>query len=171
MIHVYSLPHTMSGLVVDVYAIAMGVGLAILPSLAWRLGKKRVTIVLCVITLIVWIVYMVVSSLAVPSLLLFAVVFGFFFQAPRATGPALMESLPGVNPGNVGVAAGIWTMAANMGVFFLPILLGAVYDHFKIPGGMWSILIGYFPALVAVLAVKENMRFRCIAQKLMHYSG
>ena len=58
----------------------------------------------------------------------------------------------------MGVAAGIWTMAVNVGVFFLPILFGAVYDHLKIPGGMWSILIGYFLALLAVLVVKEKHR-------------
>ncbi len=69
-----------------------------------------------------------------------------------------MENLPGVNPGNVGVAAGIWTMAVNMGVFFPPILFGAVYDHLWIPGGMWSILIGYFPALLAALVLREKHR-------------
>lgn len=156
MIRVHDLPPEMAGLVVGVYAIAMGVGLAFLPALASRWGRKAITIALCVITLIVWVIYMASPSWTVASLFAFAVVFGFFFEAPWATGLAIMESLPGVTARNVGVAAGVWTMAVNMGVFFLPILLGDVTDYLKMTGGMWSILISYFVAMAAVALVKEH---------------
>ena len=34
--------------------------------------------------------------------------------------------------------------------------MGAVFDSFKIPGGMWVIVIGYAISFVALLLVKEN---------------
>ena len=153
------LPGPLAGTVVGIYAIAMGVGLALLPALAGRIGKKRISIILCVITLIVWLVYMFVPTWTVVSLLAFAVILGFFFEAPWATGLALLESLPGVTPANVGVAAGMWTMAVNTGVFFLPLLFGWILDSTGgagAGGGLWAILIGYAVALVTVLFVREH---------------
>ena len=159
MIVARHLPPALAGTVVGIYAIAMGVGLAILPALAGRVGKKKISIVLCAITLIVWLVYMFVPNWTVVSLLAFAVILGFFFEAPWATGLSLLESLPGVTSANVGVAAGMWTMAVNTGVFFLPILFGWILDRTGGPGGtggLWAILIGYAAALVAVLFVSEG---------------
>jgi NNP family nitrate/nitrite transporter-like MFS transporter len=150
------LPPALAGSVVGIYAIAMGIGLAILPSLAGRIGKKKISIILCVITLVIWLVYIFVPSWTTGSLLVFAVALGFFFEAPWATGLALLESLPGVTPANVGVAAGLWTMAVNTGVFFLPLIFGWIVDSTGGPGasgGLWAMLIGYALGLLAVLAV------------------
>lgn len=156
MIVVRHLPAAMAGAVVGIFAIATGVGLAVLPSLASRWGKKTTTVVLSVVTLILWIFYIAVPAWSIASLFGFAIVFGFVFQAPWATALALLESMPGVTARNVGVAAGVWTMAVNIGVFCLPILIGAIADQFKIPGGMWSILITCFLCLLAAATVKEK---------------
>lgn len=159
MIVARHLPPALAGSVVGIYAIAMGIGLAILPALAGRVGKKRISIILCVITLLIWLFYMFIPNWTVASLLIFAVALGFFFEAPWATGLALLESLPGVTPANVGVAAGLWTMAVNTGVFFLPLIFGWIVDSTGGPGasaGLWAMLIGYGLGLIAVLGVKEK---------------
>lgn len=160
MIVVRHLPPPLAGVVVGIFSIAMGVGMVILPSFAGRVGKKRLSILLCAATLIVFIIYMILPQWTVAGLFVFAIVYGFFFEAPWATGLALMESLPGVTPGNIGVAAGVWTMAVNIGVFFLPIVAGAVVDATGGPGGaglLWSLLIGYAIGLAAVLPVREKL--------------
>jgi cyanate permease len=153
------LPPALAGSVVGIYAIAMGIGLAVLPALAGQIGKKRISVILCSITLLILIVYMIVPNWTTTSLLIFAVAWGFFFQAPWATGLALMESLPGVTPANVGVAAGVWIMAVNTGVFFLPLIFGSILASTGGPGGtggLWAILIGYGVALLAMLAARDN---------------
>lgn len=153
------LPPARAGSVVGFYAIAMGIGLALLPMLAGRVGKKRISIILCSITLAIWIIYMFVPNWTEASLLIFAVALGFFFEAPWATGLALLESLPGVTPANVGIAAGLWTMAVNAGVFFLPLLFAwivASTGGAGGTGGLWAILIGYAVALLAMLAARDR---------------
>jgi nitrate/nitrite transporter NarK len=155
----HHLPSALAGSVVGIYAIAMGIGLAILPALAGRIGKKRISVILCSITLLIWIIYMIVPSWTAGSLLIFAVALGFFFEAPWATGLALLESLPGVTPSNVGVAAGLWTMTVNIGVFFLPLIFGwilASTGGVGGTGGLWAILIGYGVGLLAMLAARDN---------------
>lgn len=162
------LPPALAGSVVGIYAIAMGIGLAILPALAGRIGKKRISVILCSITLAIWIIYMIVPNWTAASLLLFAVAFGFFFQAPWATGLALMESLPGVTPANVGVAAGVWIMAVNTGVFFLPLIFGSILvstGGAGGTGGLWAILIGYGVSLLAMLAARDNHVMRVEASE------
>ncbi len=163
MIVLHGLQPPKAGTVAGLYAIAMGVGLGILPAFAGAVGKKRISVILCAITTIVWIVYMVIPTWGGASLFIFAVVFGFFFEAPWATGLALMESLPGVTPANVGVAAGVYTMATNIGVFGLPIVMGVIMDsaggQFKPSGnvaGMWWVLIGYAIGLLAMIVVSEK---------------
>jgi NNP family nitrate/nitrite transporter-like MFS transporter len=163
MIVLHGLKPQLAGTVAGLYAIAMGVGLAILPSFAGVLGKKWCSIIFCALTLLVWIFYMDSKSLTIPQLLIFAVVFGFFFEAPWATGMALMTSLPGVTAANVGLASGVYTMATNIGVFFLPLVMGAVMDASGGPfspggnwAGMWTVLIGYGLGLAAMLAVKQK---------------
>ncbi|MDR3556805.1 MAG: MFS transporter [Syntrophobacteraceae bacterium] len=163
MIVLHGLKPQLAGTVVGLYSIAMGVGMAILPSFAGAVGKKKLTVILCAITTAVWIFYMAAKSMSIPELLVFAVIFGFFFEAPWATGMALMTSLPGVTPANVGLSSGVYTMATNIGVFCLPLVLGGVMDAaggpFKPSGnwaGMWAILIGYGIALVVMFAVKEK---------------
>jgi NNP family nitrate/nitrite transporter-like MFS transporter len=159
MIVARHLPPPMAGLVVGIFAIGMGVGLAILPAFAGGVGIKRMTVILCSLTLLVWIAYMFLHDMTTPSLLLFAVVFGFFFEAPWATGLALMESMPGVTPANIGVAAGLWTMFVNVGVFFLPIICGAIVENTGGSGGsglLWTILIGYALGLLALLPAKDS---------------
>lgn len=149
----------LAGSVVGIYAIAMGIGLAVLPALAGRVGKKRVSVILCSITLLIWIIYMIVPSWTTMSLLIFAVALGFFFQAPWATGLALLESLPGVTAANVGVAAGLWTMAVNTGVFFLPLVFGWILAGTGGEGGtggLWAILIGYGVGLLAMLLARDD---------------
>ncbi len=153
------LPPALAGSVVGIYAIAMGIGLAVLPALAGRIGKKRISVILCSIALAIWIIYMIVPRWTTPSLLIFAVTLGFFFEAPWATGLALLESLPGVTPANVGVAAGMWTMAVNTGVFFAPLIFGSILagtGGAGGTGGLWAILIGYGVALLAMLAARDN---------------
>ncbi len=153
------LPPALAGSVVGIYAIAMGLGLAVLPALAGGIGKKRISVILCSITLILWIIYMIVPTWTATSLLLFAVALGFFFEAPWATGLALLESLPGVTAANVGVAAGVWTMAVNAGVFFVPVIFGWILGSTGGAGGtagLWAILIGYGVGLLAMLAARDN---------------
>lgn len=160
MIVARHLPPPLAGFVVGIFSIAMGVGLAILPAFAGRIGRKKLSIMLCCATLLVFIVYMLVPKWTVGMLILFAIIYGFFFEAPWATGLAILESLPGVTPANIGVAAGIWTMAVNIGVFFLPIIAGAIVDSTGGPGGigvMWVLLIGYAIGLAAVLPVREKL--------------
>jgi len=153
------LPPALAGSVVGTYAIAMGIGLAVLPALAGRIGTRRISLILCSITLVIWIIYMVVPRWNVASLLMFAVVLGFFFEAPWATGLALLESLPGVTPANVGVAAGLWTMAVNTGVFFLPLAFGWILagtGGAGGTGGLWAMLIGYGVGLLAMLLARDD---------------
>ena len=162
MIVLHGLKPQLAGTVAGMYSIAMGLGMAILPSFAGAVGKKRLTVILCAITLAVWIIYMFTTSMTIPALLIFAVVFGFFFEAPWATGMSLMTTMPGVTPVNVGLASGVYTMATNIGVFCLPVLLGAVMDAFggRNPSGnwagMWTILVLYAIALVSMAAVREK---------------
>lgn len=153
------LPPALAGSVVGIYAIAMGIGLAVLPALAGGIGKKRISVILCSISLVLWIIYMLVPTWAATSLLLFAVALGFFFEAPWATGLALLESLPGVTAANVGVAAGAWTMAVNAGVFFVPVVFGWILGSTggaAGTAGLWAILIGYGVGLLAMLAARDN---------------
>ncbi|MDR3568508.1 MAG: MFS transporter [Syntrophobacteraceae bacterium] len=159
MIVARHLPPPMAGTVVGIFAIGMGVGLAILPAFAGGVGVKKMSIILCVLTLLVWVAYMVLPTWTPSTLLLFAVVFGFFFEAPWATGLALMESMPGVTPANIGVAAGLWTMFVNVGVFFLPLICGGIVENTGGSGAsglLWTILIGYGLGLLAVLPVRDS---------------
>ncbi|MGH7224211.1 MAG: hypothetical protein ACRELF_13350, partial [Gemmataceae bacterium] len=165
----HHLPPALAGSVVGIYAIAMGIGLAVLPALAGRVGKRRISVILCSIALIIWITYMIVPTWAAASLLIFAVALGFFFEAPWATGLALMESLPGVTPANVGIAAGLWTMAVNAGVFFLPLIFGWILAGTGGAGGtagLWAILIGYGVGLLAMIAARDNHVTEVEASKL-----
>jgi nitrate/nitrite transporter NarK len=164
MIVMHGLKPQLAGTVVGVYSIAMGIGMAILPSFAGTIGKKRLTVILCAITTAVWIYYMITKNMTIPGLFIFAMVLGFFFEAPWATGMSIMTTLEGVTPSNVGLASGIYTMATNIGVFCLPLLMGLIMDAAGKPhspssswAGMWTVLIGYAIALVAMVAVREKM--------------
>lgn len=155
----HHLPPALAGSVVGVYAIAMGVGLAVLPVFAGRIGKRRISLILCSITLVIWIIYMIMPSWTAAALVIFAVVLGFFFEAPWATGLALMESLPGVTHANVGVAAGLWTMAVNAGVFLIPLIFGWILagtGGAGGTGGLWAILIGYAAGMLAMLLARDD---------------
>ncbi len=163
MIVVHKLPASLAGIIVGLFSIAAGVGFAILPPLAGRWGKKTTGVMVGTITLVVWIVYMVVPSFTVGGLVVFALVLGFFYEAPWALGLAIQENLPGVTPRNVGVMAGLWTVATNVGVFVLPLIEGAMVDKFGIKGGMWSILIVYLAFFVAMLQVKEKPEAKAVA--------
>ena len=156
MVVLYKMSPPMAGLVAGLYPIAMGVGLAVLPPLASKLGKKGAALLYTAIALIAWLVYMFVHSWTIAGLIVFALIFGFFFEAPWALGVAIQTTLPGVTPRNHGVANGVWTVGTNIGVFVLPLIMGAIFDAYKIPGGMWAIVIGYFISFVALLLVKEN---------------
>ncbi len=163
MIVMHGLKPQMAGTVVGMYSIAMGIGMAILPIFAGTVGKKRLTVILCAITTAVWIYYMVTKSMTIPELLLFAVVLGFFFEAPWATGMSLMTSMPGVTPNNVGLSSGVYTMGTNIGVFCLPLIMGGIIDAsggpFKPSGnwaGLWTVLIFYAIALVTMILAKEK---------------
>lgn len=164
MIVLHGLKPPMAGTVVGLYSIAMGVGMAILPSFAGVIGKKRLTVILCAITTAVWIFYMFTKSMSIPGLFLFAVVFGFFFEAPWATGMSLMVSVEGVTPSNVGLASGVYTMGTNIGVFCLPLLMGGLIDvsggPFKPSGnwaGMWAVFAGLAIAVVSMILVREKV--------------
>ena len=69
----HHLSPALAGSVVGIYAIAMGIGLAVLPALAGRIGKKRISVILCSITLVIWIIYMIVPSWTAASLLIFEI--------------------------------------------------------------------------------------------------
>lgn len=156
MVVVHKLPPALAGVIVGLFAISAGVGFAILPPLAGRWGRKATGVVIGLIALVVWIVYMLIPSLQVAGLVVFALVLGFFYEAPWALGLAIQENLPGVTPRNVGVMAGLWTMATNLGVFVLPLIQGAMVDHFSIEGGMWSILVVYVLFLLAMILTQEK---------------
>ncbi len=159
MIVMHGLKPPLAGTVVGLYSIAMGIGMAILPTFAGAVGKKRLTVILCAITFAVWVIYMVTKNLTIPEMLLFAVVYGFFFEAPWATGMAMMTSMPGVTPANVGLASGVYTMMTNVGVFCLPLLMGLIMDASgpsKLIAGMWTILVLYGIALVSMIMVSEK---------------
>jgi len=156
MVVLYKMSPPQAGTVAGLYPIAMGVGLAVLPPLAGKLGKKGAGLLFTAIALIAWLVYMFVHSWTISGLIVFALILGFFFEAPWALGVAIQTSLPGVTPRNHGVASGVWTVATNIGVFCLPLIMGAVFDAFKIPGGMWVIVIGYLISFIALALVKEN---------------
>ena len=160
MIVARHLPPPLAGTIVGIFAIGMGVGLAILPAFAGAVGLKKMTMILCSLTLLVWAAYMFIPTWTTPTLLIFAVAFGFFFEAPWATGLGLMESMPGVTPANIGVAAGMWTMFVNVGVFFLPIICGKIVEETGGPGAsglLWTILIGYGLGLLTLIAVKDPL--------------
>ncbi|MDA8334113.1 MAG: MFS transporter [Peptococcaceae bacterium] len=156
MVVLYKMSPPLAGTVAGLYPIAMGVGLAVLPPLAGKMGKKGAGLLYTAIALIAWLVYVFTHTWTIPGLIVFALIFGFFFEAPWALGVAIQTSLPGVTPRNHGVASGVWTVGTNIGVFVLPLIMGAVFDSFKIPGGMWAIVIGYAISFVALLLVKEN---------------
>ncbi len=64
-----------------------------------------------------------------------------------------------MTPTNVGVAAGLWTMAVNTGVFFLPLIFGWILAATGGAGGhagLWAILIGYGLGLLAMLVARDN---------------
>jgi MFS family permease len=146
----------LGGTIAGLFPIAMGVGMILLPSLAGRWGRKVSALVFMAITLIVWLVYLSRSSWDIGILILLAILFGFFFEVPWGLAFSLQESMPGVTPVNMGVAAGAYTVGTNIGVFFLPLILGAFEDHFGFPGGSWALFVAYLIAPLALLMVKEN---------------
>lgn len=150
------LPPELAGTVAGLFPIAMGVGLLFLPSLAGRWGKKTTAISFMGITLIVWLIYLSIPGWTVGGLILIALLFGLFFEAPWALAMAIQESLPGVTSGNMGVAAGAYTVGTNIGVFVLPLVMGALVDKFGLSGGTWSIFVAYLIALAALVAVREK---------------
>ncbi len=146
----------LGGTIAGLFPIAMGVGLILLSSLAGRWGRKTTALIFMIITLIVWLVYLSRASWGIAALILVAILFGLFFEVPWTLAFSLQESMPGVTPVNMGVAAGAYTVATNIGVFFLPLILGSFVDRFGLPGGSWSLFVAYFVALIAMLIVKEN---------------
>jgi len=128
----------------------------LLPPLASRWGRKVSALIFMAITLIVWLVYMSRPSWNIASLILLAILLGLFFEVPWGLAFSLQESMPGVTPVNMGVAAGSYTVGTNIGVFFLPLILGSFVDHFGLSGGSWSLFAAYLIALLALLIVKET---------------
>jgi nitrate/nitrite transporter NarK len=156
MVIAHKLSPALAGTIAGLFPIAMAVGLIFLPPLAGWLGKKVTAIILGIATVIVWIIYMNIATLTIGGLVIVALVFGLFFNVPWSLGLSIQETLPGVNASNMGVAAGAYTVATNVGVFFLPLIMGSMVGHFELEGGMLSILIVYLLALLAMLFVREK---------------
>jgi MFS family permease len=146
----------LGGTIAGLFPIAMGAGMILLPPLASRWGRKVSALIFMAITLIVWLVYMSRPSWNIASLILLAILLGLFFEVPWGLAFSLQESMPGVTPVNMGVAAGSYTVGTNIGVFFLPLILGSFVDHFGLSGGSWSLFAAYLIALLALLIVKET---------------
>jgi nitrate/nitrite transporter NarK len=145
----------LGGTIAGLFPIAMGAGLIFLPSL-FNWGRRVSALVCMAITLIVWLVYLSSPSWDIVFLILAAILFGFWFEVPWALAFSLQEGMPGVTPVNMGVAAGAYTVGTNIGVFFLPLILGSFIDRFGLPGGSWSLFVTYLIALIALLMVKEK---------------
>ncbi len=172
MVVIHKLPPSLAGIIVGLLSIALGLGTAVLPSLAGHWGRKRLAVIIGAVTLIVWMIYMVLpSGIPIAGLILFALLLGFFYEAPWPLGLTVQEHLPGVTSRNVGVMSGLWTMTTNVGVFILPLIEGAMVDRFKIEGGMWSILIVYLFFWVALLFVKERREGVLVEKKAQAFGG
>jgi MFS family permease len=146
----------LGGTIAGLFPIAMGVGLILLSSLAGYWGRKGTTLIFLVIALIVWLVYLSRASWGIGALILVAILFGLFFEVPWTLAFSLQESMPGVTPVNMGVAAGAYTVGTNLGVFVLPLIMGSFVDRFGLPGGSWSLFIALLVALLAMLLVKDK---------------
>lgn len=142
--------------IAGLFPIAMGVGLILLSSLAGLWGRKLTAVIFLAITLVVWLVYLSIPSWGIGALILVAILFGLFFEVPWTLAFSLQESMPGVTPANMGVAAGAYTVGTNLGVFVLPLVMGSFVDHFGLAGGSWSLFAGLLIAFIALLIVKEN---------------
>ncbi len=142
--------------IAGLFPIAMGVGLILLSSLAGLWGRKLTAVIFLAITLVVWLVYLSIPSWGIGALILVAILFGLFFEVPWTLAFSLQESMPGVTPVNMGVAAGAYTVGTNLGVFVLPLVMGSFVDHFGLAGGSWSLFAGLLIAFIALLIVKEN---------------
>jgi len=142
--------------IAGLFPIAMGVGLILLSSLAGLWGRKLTAVIFLAITLVVWLVYLSIPSWGIGALILVAILFGLFFEVPWTLAFSLQESMPGVTPANMGVAAGAYTVGTNLGVFVLPLVMGSFGDHFGLAGGSWSLFAGLLIAFIALLIVKEN---------------
>ncbi|MDA8334765.1 MAG: MFS transporter [Peptococcaceae bacterium] len=145
-----------AGTIAGLFPIAMGAGLIFLPPLAGRWGRKVTGLIFMIITLAVWLVYSSQPSWAIGGLILAAILFGLFFEVPWALAFSLQESMPGVTPVNMGVAAGAYTVGTNIGVFVLPLILGSFVQSAGLAGGTWSLFVTYLIALVALIIVKEK---------------
>lgn len=142
--------------IAGLFPIAMGAGLILLSSLAGLWGRKLTAVIFLAITLVVWLVYLSIPSWGIGALILVAILFGLFFEVPWTLAFSLQESMPGVTPANMGVAAGAYTVGTNLGVFVLPLVMGSFGDHFGLAGGSWSLFAGLLIAFIALLIVKEN---------------
>jgi MFS family permease len=142
--------------IAGLFPIAMGAGLILLSSLAGLWGRKLTAVIFLAITLVVWLVYLSIPSWGIGALILVAILFGLFFEVPWTLAFSLQESMPGVTPVNMGVAAGAYTVGTNLGVFVLPLVMGSFVDHFGLAGGSWSLFAGLLIAFIALLIVKEN---------------
>jgi len=142
--------------IAGLFPIAMGVGLILLSSLAGLWGRRVTAVIFLAITLVVWLVYLSIPSWSIGALILVAILFGLFFEVPWTLAFSLQESMPGVTPVNMGVAAGAYTVGTNLGVFVLPLIMGSLVDHFGLPGGSWSLFAALLIALIALLLVKEK---------------
>jgi CP family cyanate transporter-like MFS transporter len=146
----------LGGTIAGLFPIAMGVGLIFLPSLIGSWGRKASALVCLAIALIVWLAYLSRPSWDIVFLIFAAILFGFFFEVPWALALSMQESMPGVTPDNMGVAGGAYTVGTNIGVFFLPLIMGSFVDHYGLPGGNWSLFAACLLALFALLLVKEK---------------
>ena len=135
--------------IAGLFPIAMGVGLILLSSLAGLWGRKLTAVIFLAITLVVWLVYLSIPSWGIGALILVAILFGLFFEVPWTLAFSLQESMPGVTPANMGVAAGAYTVGTNLGVFVLPLVMGSFGDHFGLAGGSWSLFAGLLIAFIA----------------------
>jgi MFS family permease len=146
----------LGGIIAGLFPIAMGVGLILLAPLAGYWGRKASSLIFLVITLIVWLVYLSRASWGIGALILAAILFGLFFEVPWTLAFSLQESMPGVTPVNMGVAAGAYTVGTNLGVFVLPLIMGSFVDRLGLSGGSWSLFVALLVALLALLMVKEK---------------
>jgi MFS family permease len=156
MVGADKLTPALAGTIAGLFPIAMGCGMILLSSLAGKWGSRFTALIFLAITIIVWLVYLSIPSWGIGGLILVAILFGLFFEVPWTLAFSLQESMPGVTPVNMGVAAGAYTVGTNFGVFVLPLVLGLFQVHFGLSGGSWSLFVALLVALLALLMVKEK---------------
>ena len=115
-----------AGNVIGLMLFGSALGAFSFPYIAHKYGVRKITVVVAILSIILWLFFKFKSSFL--FYLFIAFLFGIFLQASWPIALHCQETEKGVDERNEGIAASLYISVSNIGGAILPVIVGKIAD-------------------------------------------